>query len=58
MTFPVFAFKGDRWAVVMVKNEDMSLSAAGLLHGINRLHDLALATPLQIIMEEVNMKWM
>ncbi|RPB26231.1 hypothetical protein L211DRAFT_702541 [Terfezia boudieri ATCC MYA-4762] len=57
---PYFALKGDSGAVVMVKNEDMSLclSAAGLLHGINRLKDLALATPLQIIMEEVNMKWM
>jgi len=52
-----FAQKGDSGAVVIVRSEDASLSAAGLLHSINRLADLALATPLQITMEEVGMQW-
>ena len=53
----VFASKGDSGSLVMVKEGTM-LKAAGLLHGINSLNDLALATPLEIIIEEGGLKWM
>jgi len=53
----VFATIGDGGSLVMVKEGEM-LRAAGLLHGINSLNDLALATLLEIIMEEGGLKWM
>src|SRR5437868_136084 len=45
-----FAPRGDSGALIMLKEEGKALKAAGLLHGINKMKHLALATPLQVVL--------